>query len=707
MGVWRVILFFGGLWSGLGLWGAVECCGAVGVDTVRYSIAIEEVTIRSSYGEELSIDSGSGGDSGGTLRFEEIGARVFSIDSLALRENISVSLAEMVSHSSTVFVKSYGRATLSTASIRGAAPSHTKVVWNGMNITSPMVGMVDFSLIPSYFVDNVNIYRGAASVKMLGGGFGGGITLATELDTTMGFSGEYVQGVGSFSTFDSFLRLSYGGSGRVRGQTRLYRVSSENNFSYTNYRRKVYIKDENGRVTDSYYPTERNRNGSFNDFHLLQELYYSSPKGALWSGVVWLMDSRRGIPMLSVDYRNESRSSNSQTDRTVRTVVKWEKSVDRVEWSAQVGYNGTNYHYSYLQDVGVERLAEMIDSHSITGSAFVSGGAVWQSRSNRWELSGSAALYNHWVRSEDRAVIGADGVKRSVGYDKSRLESSVVLSSKYRMGERMGIALDLRQESYGDRVVPPIPALFIDYLVSERGNVILKASYSRNYRFPTLNDLYFVPGGNDSLRIERGHSFDIGGSFALSGKWYEAKGEVSLFRSMVSDWILWLPSQRGFWSPVNVQRVKSYGAEFIGGGSAHLSPQSRVSVSANFAITRSINCSEPLNVFDNSVGKQLVYIPVYSAAINGSFSYKRWSAVYKWNWYSERFTASDNSYIANLNVLDDYFMNDFAIERAIKVKRVGLAIKLQINNLFNRAYESVLSRPMAGRNYAIFIEGHF
>ena len=37
-----------------------------------------------------------------------------------------------------------------------------------------------------------------------------------------------------------------------------------------------------------------------------------------------------------------------------------------------------------------------------------------------------------------------------------------------------------------------------------------KASVSRNYRFPTLNDLYFLPGGNPGLNSEKGVAYEAG-----------------------------------------------------------------------------------------------------------------------------------------------------------------------------------------------------
>ncbi|NLH23910.1 MAG: Plug domain-containing protein, partial [Bacteroidales bacterium] len=85
-------------------------------------------------------------------RLRDMGVQKTSLDSLELRNDITGSLAQVLTRTSTLFIKHYGRATLSTASFRGTSPSHTQVTWNGMKINSPMLGMVDFSTIPSYFV---------------------------------------------------------------------------------------------------------------------------------------------------------------------------------------------------------------------------------------------------------------------------------------------------------------------------------------------------------------------------------------------------------------------------------------------------------------------------------------------------------------------------------------------------------------------------
>ena len=105
----------------------------------------------------------------GTRPMKEIGVQRTKLDSIVLRDNISSSLADALTSGSTIFIKSYGRATLATASFRGTSPSHTQVTWNGMKINSPLFGQVDFSLIPAYFIDDASLYHGASSVGITGG----------------------------------------------------------------------------------------------------------------------------------------------------------------------------------------------------------------------------------------------------------------------------------------------------------------------------------------------------------------------------------------------------------------------------------------------------------------------------------------------------------------------------------------------------------
>ena len=76
-----------------------------------------------------------------------------TIDSIAWKELNLGDIGELLAASTPVFVKSYGRGSLSTVSFRGTGASHTKVLWEGININSPMLGQTDFSLLPVSFFD--------------------------------------------------------------------------------------------------------------------------------------------------------------------------------------------------------------------------------------------------------------------------------------------------------------------------------------------------------------------------------------------------------------------------------------------------------------------------------------------------------------------------------------------------------------------------
>lgn len=116
-----------------------------------------------------------------------------------------------------------------------------------------MLGMVDFSLIPSYFIDEASLYHGAGSVGVSGGGLGGAITLGTKPLGESGAGVHFIQGISSFDTYDEFLRFTYG-TRKFESSTRVCYVTSDNDFKYRNYDKYEQIDGQ------WVYPMERNKN---------------------------------------------------------------------------------------------------------------------------------------------------------------------------------------------------------------------------------------------------------------------------------------------------------------------------------------------------------------------------------------------------------------------------------------------------------------
>ena len=632
---------------------------------------------------------------------KEIGVQQTKLDSVVLKENIALSVADVLTFNTSIFVKNYGRATLSTVAFRGTSASHTQVSWNGMKINNPMLGMTDFSMIPSYFVDDAMLLHGTSSVNETGGGLGGAVKLSTKPAQENGFGLQYIQGAGSFKTFDEFLRLTYGNE-HWQTSTRVVYSSSPNDYKYRNHDKKENIYDEDMNIIDQYYPIERNRSGAFKDFHFLQEAYYNTNKGDKFGINAWYINSDRELAMLTVDYGDETEFENRQRENTFRSVMTWDHIKEDWKMGAKAGYIHTKMNYDYKRDLGNGIMANMIQSRSNINTFYGNVEGEYYI-GKKWLFTANVAAHQHFVESRDKSIVQQDGNQATVGYRKARIELTNSVSAKWRPTDRLGMSLVIREEMVGNEWSPIIPAFFIDGVVSKKGDVVAKASVSRNYRFPTLNDLYFMPGGNPDLKKESGWTYDAGLSFAFGkDNIYSLSGSATWFESYINDWIIWLPTTKGFFSPDNIKDVHAYGIELKGDLDVALSKDWKLSLNGTLSWTPSINEGEPRSPADQSVGKQLPYVPEYSSTVTGRLSWKSWSFLYKWCYYSERFTMSSND-ITLTGKLPEYFMSNVALEKTISCKWADFSIKGAVNNLFNEEYLSVLSRPMPGINYEIFL----
>ena len=650
---------------------------------LRRGISIKEITV---YGKRP---------------MKEIGTQQTKFDSVVLKENIALSMADVLTFNSSIFVKNYGRATLSTVAFRGTSPSHTQVTWNGMRINNPMLGMTDFSMIPSYFIDDASLLHGTSSVNETGGGLGGAVKMSTTPANNRGFDLQYIQGIGSFKTFDEFLRLTYGND-HWQVSTRAVLSTSPNDYKYRNHDKKENIYDENMNIIDQYYPIERNRSGSYRDFHLLQEVYYNTGRGDRFGLNAWYINSNRELPMLTTDYGDEMDFDNRQREETFRGILSYDHLGNSWKASAKAGYIHTWMAYDYKRDVGNGTMAHMTRSRSLINTIYGQADGEYYI-GDKWLFTATLSAHQHFVESRDKNIILQEGGKGIVGYHKARLELSGSASIKWRPIDRLGLSVVVREELFGKEWTPIIPAFFVDGVISKVGNVTAKASISRNFRFPTLNDLYFLPGGNPNLRKESGWTYDAGFSFAIGKEGiYKLSGSANWFDSYINDWILWLPTTKGFFSPRNIKDVHAYGVEMQANLVVVLSKDWQLSLDGTYSWTPSINQGEPISAADQSIGKQLPYVPEFSSTITGRISWRSWSFLYKWCYYSERFTMSSND-ITLTGKLPEYFMSNITLEKSFSFRWADLSLKGTINNLFNEEYLSVLSRPMPGINFEVFV----
>ena len=619
---------------------------------------------------------------------EGAGLKHTVLDTSILDEKVSLSLSELLSENTSVFIKSNGRGAMATASFRGTAPSHTQVSWNGISISSPMLGMVDFSLIPVYIIDDLTLKHGAASLADRGGGIGGSINIGNRPQWGEKFSLSYIQGIGSFGTYDEYLQVGLGNN-KIRSKTRLYHNQSRNDYTFIN-RGIGNLDPETGEVVN---PPDTNKNGSYLRYGLVQELYFRPHKSHLVSLTYWGQFGERAIPWPTSYEGPDHANLNEQDHASHKAVASWKYYAPVGKFMLRSGYSGT--HMDYLQLRKVPGLGSIPDIYSISQqNSFLNTLSYDRDLGSQLSVEGKVDMNHHDVSTRD-TVSG-------IAYHELRNEISLFAAFRKSFGERLSLNLMLRQEWIDGERVPLLPFLGIDFRLFKDVELVLKASIARNYHQPTLNDLYWQPNGNPDLLPEMGFTMEAGVDYQKSFGRHEIETGLTWYRSLIENWIMWLPSSRMDLEPMNIKEVLSSGLEYDLRFRGEIRKFS-YGITGTYAYTSSKNHGDPLVWGDESYGKQLVYIPLHSGNLMLNLGYRNYFITYQYNAYSERYTTSSNE-LSRRDWLYPYFMNDVSVGSTFRIKKTRLSAEFKVYNLFNETYHSVLYRPMPGRNYMAVIK---
>ncbi|HER09930.1 MAG TPA: TonB-dependent receptor [Bacteroides sp.] len=621
------------------------------------------------------------------FRKETAGMKETGVDSTVLAEKINLSLSELLSENTPVFIKNHGRGALATASFRGTAASHTRVNWNGIHINTPMAGMVDFSLIPVYLVDEVQLKHGTASIADGSGGLGGSVNISNRADWNRKLGGKYMQGIGSYNTFDEFFQFS-AGNRRIRSSTRLYHSFSANDYPFIN-RGIGHLDPLTGKV---FNPLDTNKNAAYERSGILQELYFRPDHRQIISLKYWGQWAGRSVPQATSYEGPDFSNLNHQQDTDHKVVADWKYVAGRSTIGFRSGYTDRNIRYvlrNYIPGLG-----QIPAIYSVsTQRSFLNRLSFTFEPGPDFSIEGNLDANLYDVFTQDTV--------RGTGYTGQQKEQSLLLALGKRFGDRVNLNLMVRQDRVDGAFLPPVPYLGFDFRVIEGKELLLKGNVARNYHRPSLNDLYWQPGGNPDLLPEQGMSYELGVEYLAGAGHFKFHPELTVYRSDINDWIIWIPSYRGYWEPENIRKVVSQGAEL----SARLSGKTGrlyFTAGGTYAFTSSVNYGDPLVWGDESYGKQLVYVPLHSGNVMVNLSYRGFFITYQHNSYSERFTTSSND-ITRRDWLYPYFMNDFTAGKEFRIGKVLLSAEMKIYNLLNETYHSILYRPMPGRNYLLQI----
>lgn len=560
------------------------------------------------------------------------------------------SLADVLSRNTSVFVRQYSPGMLASPSIRGTGAAHTALVWNGLNLQSCMNGQLDLSLVPASLFDNFTLQEGAGSTSWGTGAIGGIIFLqaVNQTDNHVRFS----QHSGSWGFRQSALDIAFRKK-RFSSTTKVFNTHVENNFKFMNT--AVYGN-----------PEQRQINASQQMQGLLQDLYFKTSKTSQLHLAFWGQKTNRKIPPIALSPISVAK----QMDESLRTMASWEKTMHN--WSALIRGGFITEKIQFVDSLSQINAANNAQTYiaeaEFSRSLFQGKSRIQLGVNSTIAKARSPGLGITWMQQKRTSLFGS-------------------LRSQFGKFETL---IQLRQEWFQSKNIPLIPSVSGCFTLNK--NWKFRGQAAKSFRLPTLNDLYWQPGGNLNLQPEFGNTFELGIDFQSKNSFYDLQIHSGLFSNHVKNWIVWIPGS-GYWKPENVQQVKSEGVEL----SVNLSLRETKKwkyriVSSTQLLSALVKKSSSYSNFQS--GRQLVYVPKYtwngnlSACINSSAL--ELGATYT----GSRFTTSDNS-----TFLPGFFLLNASFSQEIQFLKHEASLSIQINNLLNTNYQVIAWRPMPLRSY--------
>lgn len=592
------------------------------------------------------------------------GFKAAHIDSSLIGIYNQRTLADLISENSIIHLKTYGSGGLATPSFRGTGAGHTQITWNKINLNNPMVGQMDLSLIPAGFIDDINIYYGGGSMSISSGGFGGVIDLETNPDWDDQEVLFINPGIGSFGKRSGMVKVKTGTKG-FQSVTKAFIGKSDNNFRYLNS------------VAGESPIWETRENSEVSQKGFIQELYFRNTN-SIFSARMWYQSASRNLPVPIVS--PTMNPPEKQSDESLRAMLTY---------GSRKGLNDINLTVAFISDkLDYSNELASVDSRNLTKRIILKSSL--ERRINKM-------LKLEFAFDDELDLINTNNYAGS----KARNLASGDLTAEAYPVKWMTTRFFFREMIQNNRFLSPDFSVSTEIKPFSEKYYYIKASFSKNSKIPTLNDMFWSPGGNPDLDNETGYISEISWEMTsiLSGS-MQIKNDLSFFRNHISNMIQWRPGESYYWEASNIGNIVTTGLE--SGIDVNYKVQGfNARLNAGYAFTKAAVAGGSTD--NHGLSKnQLVYIPENQInallRLNWQHFYSAFSSVYT----GKRFLTADNS-----QYLPQYSVSNLTLGTNMNAGNVSFDLGFIIENLFNTSYQNIAYYPMPGRSFLLSIVFQF
>lgn len=573
-----------------------------------------------------------------------LGIGTLSLDSLKRSFYSNQRISDWLQMEGLFYVKNYGLGQLNTLSYRGSTSNQNQVLWNGVPIQSPFNQSPDYAQIP---ITSMNVAMLKGSNPSLWGS-GAGSSLLLTPNWIQPYFIQIQQQFGSFGLNQQsiFIQKKFL---KHHIQVQAYRLFANNNFSFVNKEKPNAPIEKLQHAQTMNYGIQANYKILLKKSKL--ELHF------------WKQNATTQIPPVMTS----DTSAQNQKDESLRLQAVYQTFIKGIKLSSQ---------QSFLRDyLWYEDSIARIFSGYLSNQWFSDQYLQFSKTQNHFQFQ----IQNHWV-----FPYAENSMKLPKIWQRHSIVSNYLWVSKKKQWK---FGTTYRQEYIQNEWI--FPVLNISMHWNFYSCYYLKGSIGNSYRYASLNDRYWEPGGNPLLKPEKGIQWETSLDVKKKNLWLS----ITYYQNHYKDLIVWLPSGT-FWSAQNMNQVLANGIEVQTKFQKSLyNHQWLIEISGFYG--KSI-MNKPRFENDLSYRKQLIYQPKYRWNAQLSWIYQNFSLHYLQLWNGYVYNTTDNS-----DWLPDFHLANLMASYQWKFSKQDWNINFQIKNLLNAQYQTIKNRPMPGRNYLI------
>ena len=550
---------------------------------------------------------------------------------------------------SSLEMRTYGGyAGVTSASFDGGFARHTKVLYNGVDLTDAMNGQVDLSTLPSFALKSVN-YRLNSGTKYGSGSIDGSLNINNSIENNNVFFGVGDYG---FSQFGANYSIDRKTSKRniVFGKT-----SYDGNFKY---------KDASGEQV-------KRSNNYLDQFFLAMDRQFVISDDFIVNIFTLKTENTRGVSgSTSFPSPNATRIDDFEL-----FALSFNKFFDKGFLKIQMNRSSNDQVYD-----DSNASFPVFSEHDLDYTSFGLTGKQLITESLNYEAS---------FHQKTERVDSSDLEKRELKTTSLSLISNYVnLRNDYK------ISPSLRFDSRGENEKSTFNLGFeaLNQFNNSINSFDFNLDLGTSFQFPTMNDLFWpdglYSGGNPELKPEESEYM------ALSVSNQSLLGKIKLTASFkdYKNLILWQPNESFKYVPINVSSAerKSYNLQY-------LKEFNRVQMQLTYNLYDSL---------DKDMEEKLLYVPDSSASLLLTFkqnSSTNYSIAYKLT--GKRILQYRSDWAEPVNDASSGLASfGFSKNIILGSDQNMVRANLTVDNLLDEEYISTLGYPEPGRSINLTVE---